>query len=284
MNKSGGLKAKGKIKRSSENKPLVSIITPVFNGKAYLEQTIQSVLGQTYDNIEYIVIDGGSTDGSLELIQKYDDQLDYWLSEPDSGMYDAINKGLKTAAGDIFAYLNSDDLYHPDSVKSAVEYFWKHPGADMIYGHCDFLGPNGEFLYHYHYPRFKFKSFVAMNTSTIPQQTTFWRGAIHKKIGYFDTALKMCGDFDFYAKAGKSCRVDHTKKNLARFRIHEASLTSRQGYRNQGEVDLIHKRYCRTSGIPLIFLRNWMDVKLKLLNIPTMFRKIYLYSKKLNFR
>lgn len=281
MNKFGGLKIKRRIKKSRDGKPLVSIVTPVFNGKLYLEQTIQSVLNQSYDNIEYIVIDGGSTDGSLEFIQKYEDKLDYWLSEPDSGMYEAINKGLKVASGDILAYLNSDDLYHPNSVKIAVEYFQKHPDTELIYGNCDFIGPRGEFLYSHYYPKFKMESFVAMNTSSIPQQTTFWRSTIHKRIGYFDTTLKMCGDFDFYAKAGKHCRIDHTKRNLAKFRIHGASLTSIQGYRNKEEVAIIHKRYLNSHAIHRIFLKCWLGLQIKLLNLPAMLKKMYLRSIKI---
>lgn len=281
MFKSADLKAKGKIKKSQENKPLVSIITPVFNGKLYLEQTIQSVLGQTYDNIEYIVIDGGSKDGSLKIIEKYAAQIDYWQSEPDAGMYEAINKGLKIATGDILAYLNSDDLYYPDSIKNAVEYFKKYPQADLIYGNCDFINLNGKFLYHYYYPKFKLKSFVAMNTSTIPQQTTFWRRRIHEKVGYFDAQLKMCGDFDFYAKAGKCCKIEHTKKILAQFRIHQTSLTSKQAYRNTGEVALIHKRYLNIRGIPLLFLRSWMYLKIKFLNLPLMLKKASEHSLKM---
>lgn len=277
------MKIKDKIKKSRAGKPLVSIVTPVFNGKLYLEQTIQSVIGQTYDNIEYIVIDGGSTDGSCELIKKYEDKLAYWISESDSGMYDAINKGLKVASGDILAYLNSDDLYHPDSVKIAVEYFQNHSDIELIYGNCDFIGSRGEFLYTYYYPKFKMEAFIVMNTSIIPQQTTFWRSRIHEKIGYFDTTLKMCGDFDFYAKAGKHCRINHIKKNLAKFRIHGASLTSLQGYRNKEEVDIIHKRYLNCRGIRCVFLRCWGRLMIVVLNLFTTFKRIQFRYRKVDF-
>lgn len=282
MRITGGLKIKEIKKESKEGRPLVSIVTPVFNGKKYLDKTIQSVLGQSYDNIEYIVIDGGSTDGSLEIIKEYEHQIDYWLSESDSGMYEAINKGIKAASGDILAYLNSDDLYYPDTVKIAVEYFQKNPGAELIYGNCDFIGSKGEFLYAYHYPKFKWEHFILLDTSSIPQQTTFWRRQIHKKTGYFDTTLKMCGDFDFYAKAGKCCRFDQVKRSLAKFRIHGDSLTAVQEYRNKGEVGIIHKRYLNSHGAYVLFLKHWIRFYIKLLNLPVMLKKVYFCFKKIN--
>ena len=107
----GGLRTKGYYKKSYEDKPLISIITVVYNGEKYLEETILSVINQTYDNVEYIIIDGGSTDGTIDIIKKYNDNIDYWVSEKDRNMYDGINKGLKIASGDIVASLNSDDFY-----------------------------------------------------------------------------------------------------------------------------------------------------------------------------
>ena len=95
----GGLRTKGYFKKSYDDKPLISIITVVFNGERYLEQTIQSVIDQTYDNVEYIIIDGGSTDGTLDIIKKYEDKIDYWVSEKDNGIYDAMNKGIKVCYG-----------------------------------------------------------------------------------------------------------------------------------------------------------------------------------------
>lgn len=255
---------------------MVTIVTPVLNGNTYLEKTIQSVLGQTYDNIEYIIIDGGSTDGSLDIIHKYDNRIDYWLSAADSKMYDAINKGIKLSSGNILAYLNSDDLYYVDTVKKAVTYFQSHPDTELIYGNCDFIGPKGEFIYTYRYPKFRWKSFVLRNTSSMPQPTTFWRKTIHNKIGLFDATLTMCGDFDFYAKAGKSCRIDHTGMNLAKYRLHPGSLTLTQGHRNKEEVSLIHNRYLGPKRRYWGFLRFLIELQNKLLNLPVMFKKLCL--------
>ena len=107
----GGLRMQGYLKKAYEHKPLISIVTVVLNDAKHLEQAIKSVLGQTYDNIEYLIIDGGSTDGTLDIIRKHEKAIDYWVSEPDSGIYDAMNKGVSLATGDLIALLNSDDWY-----------------------------------------------------------------------------------------------------------------------------------------------------------------------------
>ena len=107
----GGLRTQCYFKNSLENKPLVTIITVVFNGEAYLEETIQSVINQTYDNVEYIIIDGGSTDGTLDIIKKYENQIDYWISEKDHGIYDAFNKGISLAQGTLVGIQNADDYF-----------------------------------------------------------------------------------------------------------------------------------------------------------------------------
>ena len=106
----GGLRTKGYFKKSYDDKPLISIITVVFNGEKYLDETIQSVVAQSHDNVEYIIVDGGSTDGTLDIIKKYEDQIDYWVSEPDNGIYDAMNKGGSVATGDFLLWLNADDV------------------------------------------------------------------------------------------------------------------------------------------------------------------------------
>jgi len=210
---------------TNEKCPLVSIVTPSYNQAQFLESTILSVLNQNYSNFEYIIIDGASTDGSIEIIKKYQKYLAYWVSEKDEGMYDAINKGLKIASGTIFAYLNSDDLYLPNTVQTVVDYFQKHSDISLIYGDCNFIDSEGRFLYTYHFLPFKWKRFIVLNWSSIPQQTTFWRRDIHKKIGYFNPEFKMAGDFEFYARVSKHFRIAHLKRVLAIYRLHKKSLS-----------------------------------------------------------
>ena len=116
----GGLRTKGYFKKSYEDKPLISIVTVVFNGEEFLEETIQSVINQTYDNVEYIIIDGGSTDGTVDIIKKYEDRIDYWVSEKDSGIYDAMNKGTQLVSNGYTYYLGADDKLLNDSLTSLV--------------------------------------------------------------------------------------------------------------------------------------------------------------------
>jgi glycosyltransferase involved in cell wall biosynthesis len=120
----GGLRTRGLFKSSSSDKPLISVITVVFNGAQYLENTIRSVVGQVYANVEYIIIDGGSTDGSLEIIRNYSEQIDYWVSEPDRGIYDAMNKGLDAASGEWINFMNAGDAFHSkNSLVATAEEF-----------------------------------------------------------------------------------------------------------------------------------------------------------------
>lgn len=128
----GGLRSKGYFKINFDDKPLITVITVVFNGEKYLEETIQSVINQTYDNVEYIIIDGGSVDGTLEVIRKYEEAIDYWVSEPDMGIYDAMNKGVKLASGDWLLFLGSDDLLICD-IKSLVHRYF-HDRDNLFYG------------------------------------------------------------------------------------------------------------------------------------------------------
>ena len=124
--------------------PKVSIVTPSFNQASFLEQTLRSVLEQDYPNLEYIVIDGGSTDGSVEIINKYADQLAYWQSQPDQGQTDAINQGFAHATGEILAWLNSDDLLLPGAVSAAVRALEEHPEAAMVYGDALLINAQGK--------------------------------------------------------------------------------------------------------------------------------------------
>ncbi len=126
--------------------PLVSIVTPSLNQGKFLEETIQSVLSQEYPKLEYLIVDGGSTDNSLEIIRKYADQLAWWVSEPDQGQTDAINKGFSHAKGQVLAWLNSDDSYLPGAVSSAVTCLQAYPEAAMVYGDANLVDEDGQIL------------------------------------------------------------------------------------------------------------------------------------------
>jgi len=263
----------GQLNREN-NDPLVSIITPAFNQVDFLEKTIQSVLNQQYGNVEYIIIDGGSTDGTIDIIKKYEKYLKYWVSEKDSGMYDAVNKGLKIAKGEIVAYLNSDDMYYSETVHTVVDYFKIHPEISLVYGDCDFIDSVGKYLYTYHYPDFNRQYFIMRNWSSIPQPASFWRQEVHSVAGYFDESFKMAGDFEFYARIGKQFTFAHVDKIKAMFRIHKRSLSSTCKDIDKKERKKIYKLYGDSSGVRNSLLKIIAELQVKLLNIPLMLKKI----------
>jgi glycosyltransferase involved in cell wall biosynthesis len=128
------------------NPPKISIVTPSFNQGTFLEKTIQSVLSQDYSNLEYIIIDGGSTDNSVEIIKKYAERLSYWVSKPDAGQSDAINKGFRKASGDICAWINSDDVYYPGVLTMIAASFEEHPSVDLLYGYHNDVNEKDEVI------------------------------------------------------------------------------------------------------------------------------------------
>jgi len=177
--------------------PLVTIITVVFNGAKNLEQTIISVLDQDYDNIEYIVIDGGSTDGTIDILKKYDRQLAFWTSEKDNGIYDAMNKGVKKATGAIIGIINSDDFYFPHTISKIVTAY-KTGKAAIIHGNQLIIKEYGN------YCCFKVSKpdlTRIFNYPSIFHPTCFVDKQVYNKIGLFDDRLKVIADYDFLLRA-----------------------------------------------------------------------------------
>lgn len=185
----GGLRTQGYFKHSEPDKPLISIITVVFNGEKYLEQTIQSVINQTYDNVEYIIIDGGSTDGTLDIIIKYEGMVDYWVSEGDEGISDAFNKGIELCTGEMIGIINADDWYEINSVKIIVSSFLKF-GIGIYYGRISFW-KNDKPLYTRSANSKKLKYEMSLNHPSV-----FIHIENYKKIGHFNTSYKLAMDYD----------------------------------------------------------------------------------------
>lgn len=186
----GGLRTKGYFKKSYSNKPLVSVITVVFNGEKYLEETIQSVITQTYDNVEYIIIDGGSTDGTLDIIKKYDDKINYWVSEEDGSIYDAMNKGLKLATGEYIGILNADDFYEPFTIEKSLALIINN-NVDYSVAKVQYV--NTKNIISPIYPLEKNKIYQEM---FYPHISAFIPRIAYKKVGLFNTKFKIAGDHD----------------------------------------------------------------------------------------
>lgn len=226
----GGLRIKGYFKKSFSNKPLMSIVTVVYNGEKYLEQTINSVLEQNYDNLEYIIIDGGSTDKTLDIIKKYEEKIDYWISESDQGIYDAMNKGSSLATGVYVSFLNADDWYLEDSinsvVKSALDTNSGYIFGDMnVYDGDDFISKRIPTLSRY------------KRGTPIGHQALFVQTKYLQQMP-FDTRYKIIADYDFMIKLMKA-DISCTQLNRSLVNFRADGLSSVTDYRN----DKFHIHY-----------------------------------------
>lgn len=196
----GGLRTKGYFKKSFEDKPLISIITVVYNGEKYLEETIQSVINQTYDNVEYIIIDGGSSDKTIEIIKKYEDKISYWVSEKDNGISDAFNKGVKVAKGEYINFQgDGDGFVSPDSLEKV---FTNINSAEDIFvsARIQRVDIDGKELYSSkHIKDFNKKSLLLR--MSLPHQGLFTHKSYFEKYGFFDVNNTFCMDYDHLLRA-----------------------------------------------------------------------------------
>jgi glycosyltransferase involved in cell wall biosynthesis len=206
--------------------PLVSIITPSFNQAQYLEDTMQSVLRQDYDPIEYILIDGGSTDGSLEIIKKYENRLAYWASEPDEGQVDAINKGLRMARGEIVAWINSDDLYMAGAVRAAVQSLQKNPEVGMVYGDGIMVNAEGRLLDRHTYRTYSVLDLLCFEV--LLQPTVFMRREILQEAGYLNADYDLILDHDLWVRIASQSPILHIPDFWAVERTHVGAKTIAQ--------------------------------------------------------
>jgi glycosyltransferase involved in cell wall biosynthesis len=193
----GGLRTQGYFKRSEPEKPLITIVTVVFNGEKYLEETILSVINQTYDNVEYIIVDGGSTDGTRDIIQKYEHAIDYWVSEKDGGIYDAMNKGIDLASGEWINFMNTGDGFYSDKVLEIVFLDSDFVLYDIVYGNHQVIYPSGRIRL--------VKAGLIKNLSKGSQfchQASFVKNIYHKA-HKFNSRTKIVADFEFFYNAWK---------------------------------------------------------------------------------
>ncbi len=236
--------------------PRISIVTPSYNQGQFIEETIRSVFLQGYPNLEYIIIDGGSTDNSVKIINKYDKYLTYWISKQDQGQSDAINTGFKILTGEISAFLNSDDLYMPNALEFVSQYFIQNPQHDFICAQTRFIDSDSRQT-----KGFEELFMVEINHITmteechIAQPSTFFRSNIFQKVGFLDQKLKYCFDYEFWLRAFLyGLNFASSKKVLSQFRLHSHSKTM-SAY-SSGEFDRdfisIYQSFLSTKGlIPL---------------------------------
>lgn len=204
--------------------PRISIITPNLNQGAFLEEAICSVLSQGYPNLEYIVIDGGSTDGSVEIIKKYEKHLSIWVSEKDQGYADAINKGLQKSTGEILGWLNADDRYAKGTFIKIAETFRKHPDGIVVHGNRILIDQNGKVTGWSCLPPFD----PSKSIYTVCSETAFWRRSAMNRVGILNSELQFAADFEFFCRLYQSGGGKLIKLNrfLGYFRRHPESKTS----------------------------------------------------------
>jgi glycosyltransferase involved in cell wall biosynthesis len=254
--------------------PRISIVTPSFNQAEFLEETIRSVLDQNYPNLEYVVVDGGSTDGSVNIIKKYADRLTWWVSEPDRGQYEAINKGFAHTTGDIMAWLNSDDKYLPWTFSAVADVVTALPQVDWLTSlfHL-FWDERGHAVSCEEHPGFSRELILRGGTllgspwpswAFMQQESTFWRRALWDKAGArVDSCLSLAADFDLWMRFAKEAEVYSVPLPLAGFRRHGAQKTASQmeEYLRQAK-----ESFSRNGGRPPRGLKSiWLKKSGKLL-------------------
>lgn len=237
------------------NYPKISVVTISFNQAAFLEKTILSVLNQNYPNTEYIIIDGGSTDESINIIKKHANRIHHWCSEPDNGPASALNKGFSRATGEIFTFLNSDDIFLTNAFNKVIDAFQKHNNIEVIYGNClriDELGNTTRKLYS---SKWNFRRFI-FGEANIIQQSVFFRRSIFQKVKGFNENNHTCWDGELWASFGiEKAKFFYLNEFLGGFRVHKDSITgsSRLNEKYLGDIEELKKNFLTKYKVPWLY-------------------------------
>jgi glycosyltransferase involved in cell wall biosynthesis len=220
----------------------ISVVTCCYNHARFLEQTIKSVLNQRYPNLEYIIIDGGSTDGSEQIIRRYSTELSYWVSEPDEGQTDALMKGFERASGDVLCWLCSDDLHEPWTLHEVGQFFSENPDARIVYGDSSWIdaedrviGPKKEH---------RFNRFIWMyDHNFIPQPSTFWKRDLYLQVGGLDKTFDVAMDADLWMRFAEITKIHHVPRPWSRMRYYPEQKVRKLLQRARQEDRRIRERY-----------------------------------------
>lgn len=250
------------------SKPLVSIITPSFNQGEFIEETILSVLNQTYKNIEYIIIDGGSTDNSMEVINKYRDRIDIIVHEKDKGQTDAINKGFKLANGELVGWINSDDILYADCVEKIVELYEERPRSTIYYGSkSNFINEKGE-ITKSKTLNIPGKSYLLNQNYSIIQQGSFYLRTAVKNCNYLNDTLNYCMDLDLWLKLLDNGVIHSYKiKPLSAFRVWGETKTTKGGSKFLKEIRKTLLSHGANKFSPNIRRTYWYETKVRIKSI-----------------
>ncbi len=241
--------------------PLVTIVTPCYNSAQFIEETVQSVLAQTYAHIEYIVMDGGSADGTREILERYADRLTF-ISEPDNGQSDAINKGWRMAKGDILAWLNADDLYLPDTVEKAVAHIEQFPGTHWVYGYSETLNADGR-PHPFRHPVCEWDYHKLLNQNDyVIQPTVFLRRAVVEEMGYLREDLHYMMDYEYWLRIGKQYPGKLVPEIRVLVKRYRATKTVSGGLQRLEEMESMLRSF-GAEGFPSGIRHEWVEEHLR---------------------
>lgn len=264
--------------------PKISIITPNYNGAAYLEQTILSVLNQKYPNLEYIIIDGGSTDGSVDIIKKYESQLAYWVSESDNGLYEAVQKGFEKSTGEIMAWINSDDMYVKGSFSMVSEIFAKFNEVNWLMGSPTLYDEKGRIVSVCNFKRWSKFNYYTNDYQFIQQESVFWRRNLWENSGAkINTALKYAGDLELWTRFFRFEKLYTVRALLSGFRMrssNQLSLNHISDYHNEAKEVLKIEVTSKISKIDLEIVNKLIKYNEKGVKRNRILHLFYNYLKK----
>ena len=229
----------------------LSIITPSYNQGRFIADTIESVLSQEIPDLEYWVIDGGSTDETLQVLRRFEGRIQ-WVSEPDAGQTDAVNKGIRRSAGEIIGWLNSDDIYYPGALATVADFFLRHPEVEIIYGDADHIYEQGQVLSAYPTEDWNYERLL--ETCFICQPAVFFRRSLVEKLGPLNTSLNYCMDYEYWLRAGRIAPMVHVPVRLAGSRLYPDTKTL--GSRRKVHQEILAMVCAFHSGFPLRWASN----------------------------
>lgn len=222
--------------------PKISVVTPSFNQGVYIEATLKSIHDQRYPNLEHIVIDGGSTDRTVEIIRRYEDQISFWSSEPDDGQTHALVKGFARATGDIYCWLNSDDLFVPTTFMEVADFFASNDDVGFVYGDSQWVDVDGNFIK----PKreHRWNRFVWLNDHNfVPQPSSFWRADLYRQVGGLDSSFDLAMDADLWIRFAEVTSPAHVSRVWSSMRFYPEQKNTRMRQKSLEEMRRIRHRY-----------------------------------------
>jgi glycosyltransferase involved in cell wall biosynthesis len=231
-----------RVTEPSSTWPRISVVTPSFNQGRFLRETLASVHSQEYPNLEHIVIDGGSTDESREILVEYDPLLAYWVSESDDGQTDAIARGFARATGDIFCWLNSDDIFTPGALLGVGEAFRDRPEIQFLYGNALWIDADGAFIKEKREQSFS-RFVICWDHNFIPQPSTFWRADLYRRAGGVDRSFNLAMDADLWLRMAEISRPIHLSRPLSKMRFYGEQKNTRMREQSLDEMRRLRERY-----------------------------------------